>query len=73
MVRLMLNDELWSRLLTVMCQYKIHDKPSLRMMVEGMLYRMRTGLPWRDLPTEFGVKSFFCCKFPLIRSFAFAN
>jgi len=25
-----------------------------RLVVEGMLYRLRTGLPWRDLPAHFG-------------------
>ncbi|WP_420855166.1 IS5 family transposase [Rhodococcus koreensis] len=25
-----------------------------RVVVEGMLYRLRTGLPWRDLPSHFG-------------------
>lgn len=25
-----------------------------RLVVEGILYRLRTGLPWRDLPTHFG-------------------
>jgi putative transposase len=25
-----------------------------RLMVEGMLWRIRTGCPWRDLPSEFG-------------------
>ncbi|PID44467.1 MAG: hypothetical protein CSB48_01920, partial [Proteobacteria bacterium] len=29
-------------------------KRNLRTMVEGMLYRLRTGLPWRDLPDYFG-------------------
>ncbi len=23
-------------------------------MVEGIIYRYRTGIPWRDLPAEFG-------------------
>ena len=23
-------------------------------MVEGIVYRLRTGIPWRDLPAEFG-------------------
>ena len=54
MVRLMLSDERWSKLLVIMRQHKIYNKPSLRMIVEGMLYRMRTGCPWRDLPSEFG-------------------
>jgi transposase len=31
------------------------DKPDLRMTVEGMLYRMRVGCLWRDLPRAFGI------------------
>lgn len=54
MVRLMLNEERWSKLSEVLRQHKIYNKPSLRMMVVGILYRMRTGCPWRDLPSEFG-------------------
>ena len=54
MTRLMLTDELWSKLRTIMQQQGIYDKPNLRMMVEGMLYRMRVGCPWRDLPSIFG-------------------
>jgi transposase len=38
-----------------MHQHGIYDKPNLRMMVEGMLYRMRVGCPWRDLPSKFGL------------------
>ena len=46
----MLTDELWSKLRTMMHQQGIYDKPNLRMMVEGMLYRsMRVGCPWSDL------------------------
>ena len=37
-----------------MLQQGVSDKPDLRRMVEGMLYRMRVGCPWRDLPAEFG-------------------
>lgn len=37
-----------------MLQHRIYDKPSLRLMVEAMLFRMRVGCPWRDLPAEFG-------------------
>jgi transposase len=32
-----------------MRHHGIYDKPNLRMIVEGMLYRMRVGCPWRDL------------------------
>jgi transposase len=54
MLRLMLCDKLWSKLKEIMLQHKIYDKPNLRMVVEGMLYRMRVGCPWRDLPAAFG-------------------
>ena len=54
MARLMLSDELWSKLRRIMLQHRIYDKPGLRLMVEAMLYRMRVGCPWRDLPAEFG-------------------
>jgi hypothetical protein len=51
----MLTDETWSKLKTIMLEHRIYDKPNLRMMVEGMLYRMRAGCPWRDLPSIFGL------------------
>lgn len=54
MLRLMHNDELWSKLRGIMLQHRIYDKVNLRKMVEAMLYRMRVGCPWRDLPAEFG-------------------
>ena len=54
MPRLMLSDELWLKLKLILLQFGAYDKRSLRMTVEGMLYRMRTGLPWRDLPDYFG-------------------
>ena len=37
-----------------MLESGIYDKPNLRLTVEGMLYKMRVGCPWRDLPSEFG-------------------
>lgn len=54
MARRMLTDELWSKLRKILSQHRIYDKPFLRDMVEGMLFRMRVGCPWRDLPEEFG-------------------
>ena len=54
MPRLMLNDEQWSKLRPIMLEYGIYHKPRLRLMVEGIFYRMRVGCPWRDLPSEFG-------------------
>ena len=54
MPRLMLNDEHWSKLRTILLEHGVYDKSSLRKIVEGILYRMRVGCPWRDLPSFFG-------------------
>ncbi len=52
MARLMVSDELWSKLKEIMLQHQMYDKSNLRMMVETMFYRMRVGSFWRDLPIE---------------------
>ena len=54
MPRLLLSDGHWSRLREILLRKAIYNKRDLRMTVEGMLYRMRTGCPWRDLPEAFG-------------------
>lgn len=54
MTRLMLTDERWSKLRIIMQQQGIYYKKNLRKTVEGVLYRMRVGCPWRDLPLKFG-------------------
>jgi transposase len=54
MPRLMLNDTYWAKLKPILLQLGVHDKPHLRRTVDGILFRMRTGVPWRDLPREFG-------------------
>ena len=54
MPRTMLMDEHWLKLASILRQINIYNKPDLRLSIEGMLYRIRTGCPWRDLPREFG-------------------
>lgn len=54
MVRLMLSDRLWETLQNAMEGTRAYQTENLRMTVEGILWRFRTGAPWRDLPTEFG-------------------
>ncbi len=54
MPRLLLSDERWSKLEKILLQQAIYNKRDLRMTVEGMLYHMRVGCPWRDLPRAFG-------------------
>lgn len=51
----MLTDDSWKLLSRIMyLTGRIYNKPEHRMTLEGILYRMRTGIPWRDLPREFG-------------------
>ncbi len=55
MPRTMLTDELWLKLSKLMqLSGRVYNKPEHRMTFEGILYRMRTGCPWRDLPPDFG-------------------
>ena len=54
MPRLLLKDALWSKLKIVMLGLNIYNTTNLRLTVEGVLYRLRTGCPWRDLPDYFG-------------------
>jgi transposase len=54
MPRLMLTDKRWEMLLHLMKSTgRIYNKPEHRNTFEGILYRLRTGIPWRDLPKEF--------------------
>ena len=47
--RLMLNDKQWKRLKPILLEIGLYDKPNLRKTVEGVLYRMRVGLPWHAI------------------------
>jgi transposase len=58
-MRYMLTDDLWTALEPMVRQAKRHkggQKPALsdRDFFEALLYLARTGVPWRDLPSEFG-------------------
>ncbi len=57
MPRLLLTDKHWSNLRQILLHTAIYNKRDLRMTVEGMLYRMRTGCPWRDLPARISTGS----------------
>jgi putative transposase len=55
----MLTDELWTvmePLVERAKKYKSGQPPVLseRMFFEALLYWARTGIPWRDMPSEFG-------------------
>ena len=58
-MRYMLTDDLWAALEPHVRQAKRHQggqPPRLpeRAFFEALLYLARTGVPWRDLPAEFG-------------------
>ena len=53
MPRLLLGDEHWSKLHRILLQ-NASSTTSLICTVEAMLYRMRTGCLWRDLPQALG-------------------
>ena len=54
MIRLMLSDCLWDLLRCSIKKTPAYETENLRMTMEGILWRFRTGAPWRDLPDEFG-------------------
>ena len=54
MPRTMLKDERWNRVRPILLELNIYDKGNLKQTVEGILYRMRVGCPWHDLPQYFG-------------------
>lgn len=58
-MRYMLTNDLWAALEPMVRRAKRHrggQKPALsdRDFFEALLYLARTGVPWRDLPSEFG-------------------
>lgn len=57
MPRTMLSDNTWKVLRDLLLKHGVYNKYHLRSTVEGILFRMRTGIQWRDLPSEFGLWS----------------
>jgi transposase len=49
----MLTEKLWSKLRETLLQFSLYNKAGLRRTVEGILFKMRTGVPRRDLPEHF--------------------
>lgn len=55
--RFILTNDMWNQLspqLPAERGRNARPSKSNRLMLEGMLWKMRTGSPWRDLPSEFG-------------------
>ena len=56
MARLLLTDEEWDLIADVFPKPAATGRPPRdpRQVVDGILWILRTGSPWRDLPAEFG-------------------
>jgi transposase len=55
MPRTMLTDSQWEKLSRLMIfTERVYNKPEHRNTFEGILYRIRVGCPWRDVPDAFG-------------------
>src|ERR1039458_10476930 len=57
MQRFGLRDDQWERIKDFLPGREGHvggNAADNRLFVEAVLYRYRTGIPWRDLPTRFG-------------------
>jgi transposase len=54
MPRMLISDQLWLKLYQILIVNSIYKTEGLRLTVEGILYKLRTGCPWRDVPVYFG-------------------
>ena len=64
MSRMMIDDHVWSRLVPILKSLRIHySERKTRLFIEAILYKMRVGCPWRDLPEKFGNHSTIFNKF----------
>jgi transposase len=51
-LRLMISDPLWERLQQALSQLDCYITKDTRNIIEGILWRQRTGAPWRDIPAQ---------------------
>jgi len=53
MTRQVLTDDLWAQLQATMKSKGCHKWKNDRIIMEAILWKLRTGAPWRDLPAAF--------------------
>lgn len=53
MARRALTDEIWSQLLAAMTAKSCYEAKNGREVMEAILWKLRTGVQWREIPTEF--------------------
>jgi transposase len=52
MARKALTDTLWDQLQSTMIKYGCYQTQNSREIMEAILWKLRTGAPWRDIPKE---------------------
>lgn len=53
MARYALSDSIWEQLQATLKAKGCHRWPNDRAVMEAILWKLRTGAPWRDVPREF--------------------
>ena len=53
MARRALSEDIWEQLQTTLRNKGCHRWKNDREVMEAILWKLRTGAPWRDVPTEF--------------------
>ncbi len=53
MTRRVLTDSMWEQIQFVMKEKSCHRWKNDRNIMEAMIWKLRTGAPWRDIPSEF--------------------
>ncbi|MEY3182998.1 MAG: hypothetical protein RLZ35_983 [Pseudomonadota bacterium] len=54
MSRMVLTDEIWSKLESLLPKPRGRHGKDDRMFLEAVCWIIRTGAPWRDLPPDYG-------------------
>jgi hypothetical protein len=52
MLRTVLTDEMWNQILTTMKSKGCYETKDGRDVMEAIIWKLRTGSPWRDIPEE---------------------
>lgn len=52
MARTVLTDNTWEQLQSTMKSHGCHTWKNDRQVMEAILWKLRTGVPWRDIPSE---------------------
>lgn len=63
MLRIVITDQVWSRLVPILKKFRIHFSVKIRIFLEAVFWKLKTGAPWRDLPSEYGPYSTIFNKF----------